>query len=75
MSYIQPIDRPEWLAGQRSHEIERLERILRHPGATEGERAVAQDMLEYWMRQRESGEQGGELQGAGETGIYAPEKG
>lgn len=38
----------EWYAAERSHEISRLERIVRNPVATPDERRIAADMLAGW---------------------------
>ncbi|MGA8367358.1 MAG: hypothetical protein WB716_08585 [Candidatus Acidiferrales bacterium] len=39
---------PEWLAGERSHEIARLEAVVRSSEATADEVKVAKDQLKHW---------------------------
>lgn len=40
---------PEWVAGQKDYEIQRLKGVLRNPNATEQERAIAQSQLDFHM--------------------------
>jgi hypothetical protein len=42
------INRPEWLEGQRTYEINRLNEILRNPKATQEERSIAQSQLDNY---------------------------
>ena len=43
--------RPDWLAGERSHEIERLRRVVRDPRATREELYVAMCQLAHYGEQ------------------------
>jgi hypothetical protein len=46
---------PEWVAGEYSHEINRLEGVLRNPDATAEDKAIASNMLQSTREQVEHG--------------------
>jgi ADP-Ribosyltransferase in polyvalent proteins len=46
---------PEWVAGEYSHEINRLENVLRNPDATAEDKAIAGHMLQSTREQAEAG--------------------